>query len=53
MLNEVLIKELRDTIKAQYGRNLSTEEAYKLGTGLIRIFDTLAKIDHREKYGID
>lgn len=50
MISEKLIIELQEIIKTRYGVNLSFEETAKLGNGLVEIFDTMAKIDFKEKY---
>ena len=49
MVSKELIQEFRDIVKAEYGLDLSFEEASKTGNDLVDIFDTLARIDFKEK----
>jgi len=49
MVSEKPIEEFREIAKAEYGLDLSFEEASKTGNDLVDIFDTLAKIDFEEK----
>ena len=49
MVSKELIQEFRETVKAEYGLDLSFEEASKTGNDLVDIFDTLARIDFEEK----
>jgi len=53
MVNKELIQEFREITKAEYGLDLSFEEANNIGNDLVDFFDTLAKIDSREKYKKD
>jgi hypothetical protein len=53
MISDKLITELQEIIKTRYGVNLSFEETAKLGNGLVEIFDTMEKIDFKEKYNKD
>lgn len=53
MVSEKLIKELQAIIKDEYGVDLSYKETAKLGNDLVDIFDTLAKIDFKDKYKRD
>ena len=49
MVSKELIQEFREIVKAEYGLDLSFEEASKTGNDLVDIFDTLARIDFEEK----
>lgn len=49
MVSKKLIQEFREIAKAEYGLDLSFEEANNIGNDLVDYFDTLAKIDFEEK----
>jgi hypothetical protein len=49
MVSKELAQEFREIVKAEYGLDLSFEEASKIGNDLVEVFDTLAKIDFEEK----
>lgn len=49
MVSKELIQEFREITKAEYGLDLSFEEANRIGNDLVDFFDTLAKIDFEEK----
>ena len=49
MVSKELIQEFREIVKAEYGLDLSFEEASKTGNDLVDVFDTLAKISFEEK----
>ncbi len=49
MISKELIQEFKEIAKAEYGLDLSFEEASKTGNDLVDIFDTLAKINFEEK----
>lgn len=51
MVSDELITELQEIIRTRYGKDLSFKEVSEIGNGLVDIFDTLAQIDFREKYG--
>ncbi len=48
MLNEATTEELRKIIAEDYGRELTLGQAEEIATTLVRYFDLLAKIKHRE-----
>lgn len=48
MVSKELIQEFREITKAEYGLDLSFEEANNIGNDLVDFFDTLAKIDFEE-----
>ena len=48
MISKELIEEFRDIAKAEYGLDLSFEEANEIGNDLVNFFDTLAKINFEE-----
>lgn len=48
-LSEVTIKEFQEAVELELGRKLNEKEANEILTNLVGYFDTLAKIDHREK----
>lgn len=50
MVSKELIQEFKEIIKAEYGLDLSFEEASKTGNDLVDIFDILAKINFKEKH---
>lgn len=49
MVSKKLINEFREIVKVEYDLDLSFAEASRTGNDLVDIFDTLAKIDFREK----
>ena len=49
MVSKELIQEFREIAKAEYGLDLSFEEASNIGNDLVDVFDTLARIDFEEK----
>ena len=51
MVSKELIQEFREIAKAEYGLDLSFEDANKIGNDLVDFFDTLAKIDFENKRG--
>ncbi|MFA6026531.1 MAG: hypothetical protein WC727_08855, partial [Ignavibacteriaceae bacterium] len=53
MVSKELIQEFREIAKTEYGLDLSFDEASNIGNDLVDFFDTLAKIDFKEKYKKD
>jgi hypothetical protein len=51
MVSKELIQEFREIARAEYGLDLSFEEANRIGNDLVDFFDTLAKIDFENKRG--
>ena len=49
MFNERTVKDFQEAIEQELGRKLEEKEATEILTNLVGYFDTLAKIDHREK----
>jgi hypothetical protein len=49
MVSKELIQEFREIAKAEYGLDLSFEEANNIGNDLVDFFDTLAKINFENK----
>lgn len=48
MLSEAKIEELRQIIREDYGRDLTHEQSADIANTIVRYFDLLAKIKHRE-----
>jgi len=48
MLSPATIEELRKIIAEDYGRNLTQAQAENIANTMVRYFDLLAKIKHRE-----
>jgi len=49
MLSETTIKELRQILKEECGRNISIKEVSEIAHMLVGYYDLLAKIHHRDK----
>ncbi len=49
MICEQTVKDFQNAIELELGRKLDEKEATEILTNLVGYFDTLAKIDHREK----
>ncbi|MCB9811262.1 hypothetical protein H6777_03945 [Candidatus Nomurabacteria bacterium] len=49
MICERTVKDFQEAIEQELGRKLEEKEATEILTQLVGYFDTLAKIDHREK----
>lgn len=47
-ISETTIKEFRQAVKEDYGREMATTEASEILHMLVGYFDLLAKIHHRE-----
>jgi hypothetical protein len=48
-ISEATIQELRQILKEDYGKEVTQAEASEIAYTLVRYFDLLAKIYHREK----
>ena len=48
MISQQLLSELKEIIKAEYGRDLEMSEVSQIGNGLVGWFDLLAKIKHED-----
>lgn len=53
MLSEATIEELRKIIAEDYGRDLTLAQAEDVANALVRYFDLLAKIKHREIQNVE
>ncbi len=49
MLSNKLIQEFKEIAKAEYGLDLSFEDAGRIGKDLVDVFDSLAKINFEDK----
>ena len=49
MLSVATIQELREIINTDYEKELTTEQAADIANTLVRYFDLLAKIKHRDQ----
>jgi hypothetical protein len=50
-LSKELVLELQQIIKEEYGRDVTYEDAYEIGSGMVGYFDLLAKLNYRIKQG--
>lgn len=48
-ISEATIKEMRQVLKEDYGKDITQAEASEITRTLVGYFDLLAKIYHREK----
>ena len=46
VLNKETIKEFKEAIEEEYGKNISFQEASRILNDLVAYFDMLAKINH-------
>ena len=49
LLSRKQLNELNDILMDDYGKKLSQEQLFQVGTTLISYFELLAKIDYKEK----
>lgn len=49
MLSEETIKEFRQILEEEYGKELTQAEAAQIAQGFVGYFDLLAKLHHRER----
>ena len=49
LLSKKQLNELNDILMEDYGKKLSQEQLFEVGTTLISYFELLAKIDYMEK----
>jgi len=49
MVSQKLVKELKNIIKEEYGRDLSLQDTTKIANGLVGYYDILAKIYYHNK----
>jgi len=47
--SEKLLKEFRQLLKVDFGKDLNRQELVEIANNLVSYFDLLAKINHREK----
>ena len=48
-LSKEAIEEYKQIYKKEFGEEISDQEAYEQGSRLIRLLETLYKIEHRNK----
>lgn len=53
MISQQTFKEFQEAVKQEYGQDLTDKEAEEILTGMVKYFDLLAKLYHRDKEAID
>jgi len=53
MVSDATVEEFQEAIRVEYGRDLSQKEASEILHALMKYFDTLAQIHHRENENED